>query len=128
MQRVVEIGTAQAERLHRLAEARGIGEDALISEALELLFHHRERQESIADDLRVWQEMESEPYDVPPYTTTPNRNPNDYVVTHAAVVPELLDELGRVVGHYYPDRRAEPSKSTNFAFYCGCLVAGLIAG
>jgi hypothetical protein len=83
MQRVVEIGSAQAERLHRLAEARGIGEDALISEALELLFHHSERQEAIDDDLRVWQEMESKPDDVLSYMTAPKRNPNDFVVTHA---------------------------------------------
>ena len=93
MHRMVEIDSAHAERLHRLAEARGIDEDVLIGEALELLFHQRERQEAIDDDLRVWQEMESEPDDVRSYMTAPKRNPNDYVVTHA--IPVVAHELHR---------------------------------
>ncbi len=64
VEKQVQIADYRAKRLEQLAAARGVTEDALIEEALELLFREQERQAAreaaLREDWELLQQLEAE--------------------------------------------------------------------
>src|SRR5437867_4469514 len=86
MAKLIEINPVQAERLHDLAQAQGTSEDALIEEALELLFRQKVREEALTEDLAALRSL-SAPSEAADTPAAPHRDPCDFTVTHAILIP-----------------------------------------
>ena len=92
--KVVRLSDERARRLGQLAADKGVTEDALIEEALDLLFQEQEEaidiDAAIQADVELLRQLEAE---LGPSTAriVPPLDPADIVVTHAVPIrPELV--------------------------------------
>ena len=95
-QTVVHLSGEPARRLEQLASERGMTEEALVTQALELLFRQSEMPDSEVDDWELLRRMEAElgPCQA---RTKPPMDPSHFVVTHITPLhPDSICRPGEV--------------------------------
>ena len=91
---VVRVSGQHAQRLNQLAATYGITEEALVAQALDLLFRRETISDEDSDDVELLRRMEAETGPaiariVPPL------DPRRFVVTHAvSIQPDLIRRTG----------------------------------
>jgi hypothetical protein len=92
---IVRLSGERARQLGRLAAARGVSEEALVAEALDLLFRQSASCTESGDDAELLRHLEAELGPLPPARPRPPIRPDEIVsIIPVPLRPDLLRRPG----------------------------------
>lgn len=89
MSSLVEIQDSQSERLKKIAADKGVTPNALLEEALELLFQQAEREKIGREEQAFLKQLEAENGASFPIRTRPPFNKDEITITHTVPIASV---------------------------------------
>jgi len=95
MSSIVEIKESQSARLQQIASEKGVTTDALLEQALELLFQRADREQAAREEQALLRQLQAEGNISALARTRPPFNPDEITITHTVSVdPDAFQRPG----------------------------------